>query len=439
LPLHKAIGKYFIAAQDSRLTSSIIYLSATFGNKEEESIMELIIIYLITKIKTKTAEINYSGNKYIILMVMLWLIGELLGFVIGSKLTASGGLIYLITASCGVGAGLLVYRKAMSLEPQHPDYFDLRQSKSDSYREEEAAPATQRSDMVEVLKERKQQIAEPATPDPATPVKTIVNEERKPDYKPEIKFENKSESNIGFRDQVEVRNGRSTATNNNIFQFPYNELLSINELVIGEYGSQTVQDGSIAEFQWFESFKAKYESREVKAALTILEKAISEDRNNGLIWLLFGVLYKDAHHDFDKALQFCLTGAKRCNTYKTALLTEAAELLLLGKKDVLNAFKFFCLAIIVITDGSKAWGNPNANGCIAQERAFHFVRVLLTAFNFTDYRLYLERNIHFSTGMDQTLIENVLALCAESSFHAEIEQLISQMFPLIIEKLQSMA
>jgi hypothetical protein len=228
------------------------------------------------------------------------------------------------------------------------------------------------------------------------------------------------------------------ATNRNIFHFPYSELVSINELLVGTYGPQTVNDLSISECQWFGTFKAKYEKQEIKAALMILENALCEDLTNGLIWLLFGVLYKDFYHDYDKALQFCLTGAKRCNTYKTALLTEAGELLLYGKKDLVNAIKFFSLAIVAITDVSRAWGNPNVEGCIAQERAFHFIRVLLTAFNFKDYRLYLERNIQFTTGMDQALIEKVLAICAEFPFRTEIEQQISRMFPLIIEKVQAL-
>jgi hypothetical protein len=246
-------------------------------------------------------------------------------------------------------------------------------------------------------------------------------------------------TSVSFKTPVETGNEPNDSANRNFFQFPYGELLSLNELMIGEYGQQTVKDLSIGAYPWFVQFKTKYDNREVKAALMILENVLCEEANNGLIWLLFGVLYKEVHQDYDKALQFCLTGAKRCNLYKISLLTEAAELLLLRKKDLMNAFKFFCMAVIAITEDSKAWGDSNVEGCIAQERAFHFIRVLLTAFNFTDYRLYLERNIRFCTGLDQKLIENVLSLCAESPFRTEIEQLISQRFPLIIEKLQALA
>jgi hypothetical protein len=398
--------------------------------------MELILLYLIKKVKAKTAELDHNDASYINLLVLLWLAGELLGFFLGSKLVSSGWLIYLIAASCGAVAGLIVYRKVMSLEQRNPDYFDLRQSKEYPYLNEEPELLTKKADMLEVLKERKKQKVEPLTPDLTPQANFVIKDNNKRENKPEYKPENKLETNIGFKAKDETGNEQITATNSNIFQFPYNALLSVNELVVGEYGSQTVKDRSISECKWFDKFKDKYENREIKAALIILENALYEDINNGLIWLLFGVLYKDVYHDFNKALQFCLTGAKRCNFYKIALLTEAAELLLLEKKDILNAFKFFCLAIIAITDDSKAWGNPNTDGCIAQERAFHFVRVVLTAFNFNDYRLYLERNIRFSTGMDQTLIENILAICAESPFRTEIEQQIPQMFPLIIEKLQ---
>jgi hypothetical protein len=268
--------------------------------------------------------------------------------------------------------------------------------------------------------------------------------ENSAEFRPEFITQNNMETSqprtsVSFKTPVETGNEPNDSANRNFFQFPYGELLSLNELMIGEYGRQTVKDLSIGAYPWFVQFKTKYDNREVKAALMILENVLCEEANNGLIWLLFGVLYKEVLQDYDKALQFCLTGAKRCNLYKISLLTEAAELLLLGKKDLMNAFKFFCMAVIAITEDSKAWGDSNVEGCIAQERAFHFIRVLLTAFNFTDYRLYLERNISFCTGLDQKLIENVLSLCAESPFRTEIEQLISQRFPLIIEKLQALA
>jgi hypothetical protein len=255
--------------------------------------------------------------------------------------------------------------------------------------------------------------------------------ETKPHYRPE--------TNIGFKIPTETAAEEADATiGRHIFQFPYSELSSINELVIGEYGHQTVKDHAIANCPWFEKFKAKYENRNFKAAAMILEDTLCEDLNDGLTWLMFGILYKDGYQDFDKALQFCLSGARRCNSYKIALLTEAAELLLIGRKDILNAFKFFCLAIVAITDSSKAWGNSGINGCIAQERAFHFIRVLLTAYNFHDYRLYLERNIQFSTGLDQALIEKVLAIATESPFRTEMEERIPQLFPAIIEKVQAL-
>jgi hypothetical protein len=412
--------------------------------------MELILIFLIKKVKAKADELNHNGILYINLLVLLWLAGELLGFFLGSRLVSSGWLIYLIAASCGAGAGMLVYCKVMSLEQRTPDYFDLRQSREYPYLNEDPELLSSKAERIEVLKERNKPKAEslPLNPIPQANVvlKANSNLDQKPEFKPELRPEiksenkpaNKPETAIGFKVQNDAGNQSSVATNNNIFQFPYSELLSVNELIVSVYGNQTVKERSIAECKWFDKFKAKYENREIKAALIVLENALYEDPDNGLIWLLFGVLYKDVYRDFNKALQFCLTGAKRCNSYKIALLTEAAELLLFGKKDLVNAFKFFCWAIIAITENSKAWGNPKVDGCIAQERAFHFIRVLLTAFNFNDYRLYLERNIRFSTGMDQTLIENVLAICAESPFRTEIEQQIPQMFPLIIEKLQAL-
>jgi hypothetical protein len=307
----------------------------------------------------------------------------------------------------------------------------------------------------ETFKEKNDAMRQPAQTEPTPPSNDIGfnHPEFKPDYRPEYKADIRPEvitetnpgtlrsrTPSGFKTTpVETGNGSYDGINRNFFQFPYGELLSLNELIIGEYGQQTVKDFSIAACPWFDQFKAKYENREIKAALMILENMLCEEANSGLIWLLFGILYKDVYQDYDKALQFCLTGAKRCNSYKITLLTEAAELLLLGKKDLVNAFKFFSMAVIAITEESKAWGDPNIDGCIAQERAFHFIRVLLTAFNFTDYRLYLERNIRFSTGLDQKLIENVLSLCAESPFRTEIEQMISRIFPLIIEKLQALA
>jgi hypothetical protein len=222
-------------------------------------------------------------------------------------------------------------------------------------------------------------------------------------------------------------------------KFPESELYSLDKLISAEYGPQTVQDRFYSEHEWFDGFNFKYTNKEVRASLIALAKALEATIDDGLPWLLYGRLYNEVYQDYDKALQFCLTGAWRCNSYKSALLTEAAEILMLGKEDLPGGFRLFCQAILAITEASKAWGDPELAGSLTQERAFHFIRIYLSVYNFTDYRLYLERNVRFQTGLDQSVIERVLKVFNGSAAAEETVKLIPQWFPLIIEKLQTLA
>jgi hypothetical protein len=222
-------------------------------------------------------------------------------------------------------------------------------------------------------------------------------------------------------------------------KFPDSELHPLERLISAEYGFQTVPDRLYSDYEWYDSFNYKYNNHEIRAALIALEKAMDANIDNGLPWLLYGRLYKEEYQNYDKALQFCLTGALRCNSFKVALLTEAAEILLLEKQDLINGFCFFCYAILAITEGSKAWGGPELAGAPIQERAFHIIRIYLSVFNFTDYRLYLERNVRFITRLDQPVIERVLTVFKGSPLTEETVKLIPQLFPLIIEKLQVLA
>jgi hypothetical protein len=278
--------------------------------------------------------------------------------------------------------------------------------------------------------------SEPSNQPTSPPVIQLTNQTATPARE---QSEEQPASNLESQPQNKTIWESTAVTNSDIFKFPDSELLAINELLNAEFGLQTLKDRPASEYEWFAKFKVKYDNHEISAALLVLENAFSDDADNGLIWLLSGVLYKEGYQNYEKALQFFLSGAKRCERYKTALLTEAGELLLLEKKDIRQAFKIFCLAVLAITDGSKAWDDPASPGALPQERAFQFMRVLLTAYDFQDYRLYLERNVRFHISLEQTLIEKILALCSAPFLTEQMKEVILQMFPLVIEKLQSLA
>jgi hypothetical protein len=429
--------------------------------------MELLLIFFIKKIKALTAEVGLDSVPRIKLLVLAWLIGEALGFFIAAQLSRAGWLIYLVAASSGVFGGLLVYRYVLRLTQRSPDYFDLRSASSYPFSPETAVETvennlerqettpenpgriavTLKADLTQqesvMLKLPPRSVNQTASgPNDQTITPTASQSSNQPANPPIIQPTNQTAtlaSNLKFQPQNEVAWEPTAVTNNHIFKSPSSELLSVNELLIAEFGLQTVKDRPASEYEWFEKFKVNYDNREIRAALLVLEDAFSDDADNGLIWLLYGILYKEVDQNHEKALQFFLSGAKQCDCYKTALLTEAGELLLLEMKDVPQAFKIFCLAVLAVTDNSKAWDDPASPGAFPQERAFQFVRILLTAFNFNDYRLYLERNVRFHISLEQTLIEKILSLCSAPLLNGEMEGVISQMFPLVIEKLQSLA
>lgn len=480
--------------------------------------MELIAIYfIIQKIKARTEEYEYNCTPHIKLAVILWLAGEILGFLLGSIFFRSMWfLTYLTAVIFSSLGGFFVYYKVMNLPKRNVDYFDLRQTKTYPYLEPEGTGQTQalKPEMTQRI-EKPVQRQEPDTREEdftpfwmtqlnqaqqeketiATQRFTKVQNETQsapnqpmfapnaakgfqtpetkvPEAKPQepkapnFPFEEQKTPEYPFQDpkapesryqepkatefkmpekllepkprfEKKEENISYTGTNQG-FKFPYNELLPVEDLLVGEFGLQTVKDRPVSDFDWFMNYKAKYDSHEVRGAMVILEKALYQNLDNGFIWLLYGVLYKDVYQNYEKALQFCLTGAKRCNTYKSALLTEAAEILLLGMHNIPASFTFFCHAVKAISEHSKAWGQSGATGAVSQERAFHYMRVLLTIYNFNDYRLYLERNVRFHTGLDQALIERVIALCSESTSRQEVEMVIRHLFPTIIEKMQSL-
>jgi hypothetical protein len=90
--------------------------------------MELLIYFIISKIKNRTKEYEYNSSPHIKLAVILWLAGELLGFVIASHLVHNWVIVYLIATSCGAAGGFYVYYKVMKLPKRNMDYFDLRNS-----------------------------------------------------------------------------------------------------------------------------------------------------------------------------------------------------------------------------------------------------------------------------------------------------------------------
>lgn len=445
--------------------------------------MEIILLYfIINKIKIRTKEYEYNSAPHIKLAVILWLMGESVGFLAGMKLFSSWLVIYLMAVACGSLGGFFVFYKVMRLPKRNLDYFDLRQSKVYPYLGEESADTTKQKESedndVPFWVAQPQPQSKPQTqsqpqsqPQPQSqsqpsilePQKAVFNEvpnavrkdlrnESTPaafsevqktglgvfgEPQPPVK-ESVPEQSMTFMNRTEKTEEPIAATKTNLFKFPYSELLPLDDLYVSDYGVQTVKDQPVSEFAWFGQFKSRYENREIRLALTVLENALLHNADNGFIWLLYGGLYKDVYQNYEKALQFCLTGAKRSNSYKSALLTEAAEILLLALNNIPLAFKFFCHAVTAITETSKAWGQPGSPGAISQERAFHYIRIFLTVYNFNDYRLYLERNVKFHTGLDQALIERVIALCNESPSRNEVEALIRHLFPLIIEKLQSL-
>ena len=410
--------------------------------------MEFILIYfIIKKIESRTKEYEYNSAPHIKLAVLLWLVGEVLGFLIGSKLGFTWPVTYLIAVGCGGLGGFFVFFKVMQLPRRNLDYFDLQQTKAYPYFETEPAEAKAstayqgRSFEAEsapaVTKETMADKSQ-TSPEAANRLNQAPIQKAQPEFSGNQPSETTNPAAQSVSWQPQAKRERVTAANNRFFKFPYSELFPLEELFSSEYGLQTVKDQPASEFDWFSQFKMRYENREIRAALSVLENALYEDIENGFIWLLYGGIYKDIYQNYEKALQFCLTGAKRCNSYKSALLTEAAEVLLLGMKNVPLSIQFFCYAITVLTEASKAWDHPGATGAITQERAFHYIRIFLTVYNFNDYRMYLERNVRFHTGLDQKLIERVIAICNESSARAEAEVLIRNLFPLIIEKLQAL-
>jgi hypothetical protein len=439
--------------------------------------MELLLIYFFSrKIKERTVKFEYNSTPFLIVAVVLWLLGEVGGFFLGLKMLSSGLYGYLL-AICGSTLGaFLAYQWVMSLPKRNIDYYDLRQTKKfleeiagDSQTEKKNSHkaslrlknegSTESKPFFKGFKDKNTEL-ERIVPDPVPHAATspatsfmainlTANPESRPVLSPSQTKPAPVQSPIQSPIQSPVQNPytplpenlprRRLEPINPELKFPDSELYPLDKLISSEYGFQTVQDRFYSEHEWFDSFNFKYTNKEIRASLLALERALEADIDSGLPWLLYGRLYDEVYQNYDRALQFCLTGALRCNSYKSALLTEAAEILMLKKKDLPGGFRFFCYAILAVSEASKAWGNPELAGALSQERAFHFIRIYLSVYNFTDYRLYLERNVRFQTGLDQSVIENVLTVFNGSPPAEEIVKLIPQLFPQIIEKLQTLA
>jgi len=210
---------------------------------------------------------------------------------------------------------------------------------------------------------------------------------------------------------------------------------SIEALLKYDYGCQTIIAPDALTYEWYKKFNKCKQDEDFSTAINILEIAIQNDTDNGLPWIQLGFLFEDIFEDNEAALQLYLTGAKKCDSYRTYNLQASAEILLLKFFDIPNSLLFFLKTILSISKDTKRFGVKHIQNLnTSQERAFQFTKLFLKKYSYHEYYQILY-DIKLATCLNDDYIKKIETILISDKSEQITRNIIDEVFPKVINHL----